>query len=166
VARDRKLAIVYCKPNGQRSERTVDPLGLVAKGIVWYLVANTAAGMRTFRVSRIEKATLLPKVCKRPRDFNLAAHWASTTRQLAETRTHFTATFRLQAKTAKWLMEWHHGKELGEPNADGRVAVSLDFDNEDQARFVALGLGSRVEVLEPESLKSSVVEEAKRVASS
>ena len=166
VARDRKLAMVYCKPNGQRSDRTVDPLGLVAKGIVWYLVANTSAGMRTFRVSRIEKATLLAKPCKRPRDFNLAAHWASTTKQLAETRTHFTATFRLEPKAAKWLMEWHHGKEVGAANSDGQVTVSLDFDNEDQARFIALGLGSRVEVMEPESLKFGVVEEAKRVASS
>lgn len=105
VARDRKLAIVYCKPNGQRSERTVDPLGLVAKGMVWYLVANTTAGMRTFRVSRIEKATLLAKASKRPRDFNLAAHWVATTRRLAEMRVSFTAVFRLESTAAKWLSE-------------------------------------------------------------
>jgi len=164
VARDRKLAIVYCKPNGQRSERTVDPLGLVAKGVVWYLVANTPAGMRTFRVSRIEKATLLAKPSKRPRDFNLGAHWTATTRQLAEQRTRFTATFRVEATTAKWLLEWHTGKELAPSDSDGHVAVSLDFDSEDQARFVALGLGSRAAVLAPESLKASVVTEAKRIA--
>lgn len=165
VSRDRKLAIVYAKPDGQRSERIVDPLGLVAKGIVWYLVANTPAGMRTFRVSRIEKATLLPKPCKRPRDFNLAAYWASTTKRLTEMRSRFTATFRLEARAAKWLMEWHSARELGGANADGWVTISLDFDSEDHARFVALGLGSRVEVLEPESLKSSVLAEAKHVAS-
>ena len=32
VARDRKLTFHYRKPDGERSERTVDPLGLVAKG--------------------------------------------------------------------------------------------------------------------------------------
>src|ERR1019366_9576510 len=30
------------------TERTVHPLGLVAKGSVWYLVADTDAGLRTF----------------------------------------------------------------------------------------------------------------------
>src|ERR1700716_3577247 len=34
------------------TDRTVHPLGLVAKGSVWYLVADTDAGMRTFRVWR------------------------------------------------------------------------------------------------------------------
>src|SRR5262249_24522342 len=47
VTRDRKLRITYCKPNGERSVRLVDPLGLVAKGSTWYLVANTSAGLRT-----------------------------------------------------------------------------------------------------------------------
>src|SRR5437763_3568631 len=35
VARDRKLAIVYWKANREMVERTVDPLGLVAKGATW-----------------------------------------------------------------------------------------------------------------------------------
>jgi predicted DNA-binding transcriptional regulator YafY len=166
VARDRKLAIVYCKPNGQRSERTVDPLGLVAKGVVWYLVANTTAGMRTFRLSRIEKATLLARPCKRPQDFNLATYWTATTKRLAETRTHFTATFRLEPHDAKWLTEWHPARTLDAPDANGRVTLSLDFDSEEQARFVALGLGSRAEVLDPASLKFSVVAEARRIAES
>ena len=164
VARDRKLAMVYCKPDGQRSERRVDPLGLVAKGTVWYLVANTPAGMRTFRVSRIESATLLAKPCKRPPDFNLATYWSSSTKRLAETRTRFTATLRLEAQTAKWMTSWHSARELGLPATDGRVTLTLDFNSEEEARFVALGLGSRAEVVEPESLRSNVVAEAKRVA--
>src|SRR5215470_2091951 len=56
VARDRKLKIRYRKPKENEttlSERIVDPLGLVAKGRSWYLVANTARGYRTYRVSRI-----------------------------------------------------------------------------------------------------------------
>ena len=42
-ARDRRPA----------SGRVVHPLGLAAKGPVWYLVADTEAGLRTFRVDRV-----------------------------------------------------------------------------------------------------------------
>jgi len=154
VSRDRKLAITYCKPNGDRSERTVDPLRLVAKGSAWYLVANTPAGMRTFRVSRIERATTLRQACKRPRDFNLPVYWASVTKALAETRKRFPATLRLEQRTAKWILSWHSAKQLANADAQGWVTIALDFENEDEARFVILGLGTSVQVVEPKSLIS------------
>ena len=49
VARDRKLKISYRKleDGGTTTERIIDPLGLVAKGLSWYLVANTSRGYRT-----------------------------------------------------------------------------------------------------------------------
>src|SRR5262249_7208216 len=56
VAHDRKLSIQYRPTGRERGERTIDPLGLVAKGSTWYLVANTPRGFRTYRVSRIEDA--------------------------------------------------------------------------------------------------------------
>lgn len=152
VSRDRKLTLIYCKPNGERSERTVDPLGLVAKGSAWYLVANTAAGMRTFRVSRIERATPLNLQCRRPLDFNLASYWASVTKEISEARTRFPATLRLEPKTAKWMLSWHCAKQVGSADERGWVTIGLDFENEDDARFVVLGLGTRVEVIQPHSL--------------
>ena len=154
VSRDRKLAIVYCKPNGERSKRTVDPLGLVAKGNAWYLVANTPAGMRTFRVSRIEAATLLNEPCQRPSHFNLAAYWTATTKELSETWKRFPATLRLEPQAAKGISTWHCARQVGTADARGWVTMDIEFENEEEARFVALGLGTRVEVLEPKSLVS------------
>lgn len=152
VSRDRKLAIVYCKTNGERSERTVDPLGLVAKGSAWYLVANTAAGMRTFRVSRMERATPLNQPCKRPHNFNLAAYWASMTKELSETWKRFPATLRLDTRAAKWLLTWHSAKQVEAADAKGWITLDLDFESEEEARFMVLGLGTRVEIVEPKSL--------------
>ena len=152
VSRDRKLAIVYTKPNGERSERTVDPLGLVAKGSAWYLVANTPAGMRTFRVSRMERATPLKQPCRRPRNFNLAAYWTSMTKELSETWKRFPTTLRLEPRAAKWMLTWHRAKPLAVDHAEGWITVNLDFESEEEARFVVLGLGTRVEIVEPKSL--------------
>jgi predicted DNA-binding transcriptional regulator YafY len=160
VSRDRKLAIVYCKANGERSERTVDPLGLVAKGSAWYLVANTATGMRTFRVSRIEQATPLNQGCKRPHDFNLASYWNSMTKELSETWKRFSVTLRMEPNVARWMLTWHSAKPLGPADTRGWVTLTLEFESEHEARFVALGLGNRVEILEPKSLLSYVAKQA------
>src|SRR6185503_18243180 len=56
VSRDRKLGFRYWRAGRESVERAVDPLGLVAKGSAWYLVARTADGLRTYRVSRMEEA--------------------------------------------------------------------------------------------------------------
>ncbi len=72
---DRKLAIVYRPAGRDRVDRVVDPLGLVAKRSTWYLVARTAAGLRSYRVSRIEEATLLDAQAECPPDFDLADFW-------------------------------------------------------------------------------------------
>jgi len=152
VSRDKKLAIAYSKPNGERSERTVDPLGLVAKGSAWYVVANTPAGMRTFRVSRIERATPLNQPCRRPSDFNLVAYWTSVTKKLSEARKRFPATLQVEPKAAKSLLTWHSAIQLDRPDAEGWIPISLEFENEEEARFVVLGLGTSIRVVQPKSL--------------
>src|SRR3954453_1833473 len=48
-----QVALRSAARSGNASERVVHPLGLALKGTVWYLVANTDAGMRTFRVWRV-----------------------------------------------------------------------------------------------------------------
>ena len=53
-----RVRLDYRDRSGTATERVVDPLGLVAKGSVWYLVAGTDAGLRTFRVSRVREVTL------------------------------------------------------------------------------------------------------------
>jgi predicted DNA-binding transcriptional regulator YafY len=42
--------------------------------------------------------------------------------------------------------------------------LQVDFDNDREGRFIVLGLGSAVRVLEPESLRQWVEGEARAVA--
>lgn len=162
VSRDRKLSIRYHKPNGDISERLVDPLGVVAKGMTWYLVANTDEGLRTFRVSRIEKAALLDLPIERPRDFDLAAYWKSSTDRLRDSRSRFTVTLRLEPRAADELSMWIKATRIA-TREDGWVTLQADFDDEERACFYAQGLGARVEVLEPQSLRERVMASAAAV---
>jgi len=159
VARDRKLTFHYQKPDGERSERTVDPLGLVAKGSAWYLVASTGEGFRTFRVSRIDQAVLLATPSDRPVGFDLAAHWKSSTDQLRESRRRYVATLSVEPRASERLAMWRSTSPrspAGRSPVDGWVTREVEFDDEDQACFVALGFGPRAAVLWPESLRERV----------
>lgn len=165
VARDRKLAMQY-KPSGrERAERIVDPLGLVAKGNAWYLVANTPNGFRTYRVSRIEDPKLLDRPCERPANFDLAAYWQTSTKQFQDGWRRHTATLRVEPSAAEWVKMWQAAspRETPTPGADGWVTLTVQFDHENEACFLVLGLGSRVEVVEPERLRQRVVTEAQKL---
>ena len=63
---DRQVRIRYRRADDSERERTIDPLGLVAKGSLWYLIAAVEGEFRTYRVSRIAAATLLDTPCVRP----------------------------------------------------------------------------------------------------
>ena len=160
VSRDRKLSIFYAKNNRERVERIVDPLGLVAKSGTWYLVANTPAGLRTFRVSRIEEARILDQMSVRPADFDLAKYWCSSAQRFREGWPHFDTLLRLHPDCAKQLKRWHNAAEDGRgPDAEGWLTMNVQFDDEEQACFMVLAQGARVDVIEPASLRERVTAE-------
>src|SRR3954468_16401975 len=53
VIRGVQVRLGYVDREGTETERTVHPLGVVAKGPWWYLVSTTEAGRRTFRIDRV-----------------------------------------------------------------------------------------------------------------
>jgi predicted DNA-binding transcriptional regulator YafY len=165
VSRDRKLFIRYRKPNGEISERTVDPLGLVAKSPAWYLVARTTEGFRTFRVSRIEKATMLEVAVERPPDFDLAVHWRSSTEAFRDQRGRYAVTMRLDRRLAEQLMQWRAAKVVptDRDDPDDWVTLRAEFEDEQHACFMTLGMGARAEVLEPAALREQVIASAAAV---
>ncbi len=157
VARDRKLEIRYRPAGREPAERTVDPLGLVAKGGTWYLVARTPDGFRTYRVSRIEDARLLDKPSERPADFDLAAYWKTSTEELRR-KARYEATLHLEPSAAQSLTTWRTTSPAAaaESDAPGWVTLRVQFEDEEQARFVVLGLAPRVDVIAPVSLRDRV----------
>jgi predicted DNA-binding transcriptional regulator YafY len=159
VSRDRRLAIRYWPAGREAAERIVDPLGLVAKGGTWYLVARTAAGLRTYRVSRIENARILDEAFERPADFDLAAYWRTSTEELRKGRQRYQATLRLEPGAAASFQKWRTTAPLSssaEPGSEGWVTLKVQFDDAEQAAFVVLGLGPKVDVIEPASLRARV----------
>jgi predicted DNA-binding transcriptional regulator YafY len=168
VARERRLAFQYTRADGQKAPRTVDPLGLVAKGLSWYLVARAPHGMRTYRVSRMESVTVLAFGFERPANFNLEAYWQHSTAELERQRSNYRAVLAVAPEVASRLEGWLDSKAVpgvaSNEAPEGWVTMQMDFDAEGHARFVALGLGTRVKVLEPKELREWVRREAGSVS--
>src|SRR5215467_11468476 len=73
--RGRRLEIRY-REGADDVSRRIDPLGLILKAGVWYLLAQRRGGERVYRVSRIVSARERAEPFDRPRDFDLATAWA------------------------------------------------------------------------------------------
>jgi predicted DNA-binding transcriptional regulator YafY len=159
VSADRKLSFVYCQPGKERGQRVVDPLGLVAKGNTWYLVAATPHGLRTYRISRMQEAKLLDVPCKRPANFDLALYWKQSTEEFAAGWKRLTATLRVEPRVARQMKMWSpwmHVTEAGGSEPDGWTTLRAEFSCPDEALFIVMGFGAGVEVIEPESLRERV----------
>jgi len=168
VARERKLAFDYTKADGEKAPRTVDPLGLVAKGLSWYLVATGVNGVRTYRVSRMEHTTMLASGFERPPRFDLAEFWKKSTAEFSQQRRRYAATLSLTAGAARKLQGWYAatvvtGSKHREHPGDW-TTVRAEFEAEAEARFIVLGFGSCVEVVEPKELRQWVQAEARAMA--
>jgi predicted DNA-binding transcriptional regulator YafY len=168
VARERKLAFDYTKADGEKAPRTVDPLGLVAKGLSWYLVARAAHGIRTYRVSRMQAVTALASGFDRPPRFDLAEYWKKSTAEFNQQRRRYAATLSLTADAARKLQGWFAttlvpGSMRVEDSGDW-VTLRAEFEAEAEARFIVLGFGSRVRVVAPTELQQWVQTEAHAMA--
>ncbi len=168
VSRERQLVFDYVRGDGQRSARTVDPLGLVAKGTSWYLVGRGGNGLRTFRVSRMTAATVLASGFERPAKFDLAEYWGRTTAELEGRRKRFSVVLALAPRAAQMLATRCPTSPVatarGAAIPEGWLTVRAEFDDEKFAHFVVLGLGTRVRAIEPEEFRRSIMEEARAVA--
>lgn len=167
VWRERQLKLIYQRAGGcDPVQRLVDPLGLVAKGSVWYLVAAVEGEVRSYRVSRVLDAVVTEQPCVRPKGFDLAAYWEQSTASFKANLPQYQATLRVAPEVFPMMRFAGRFARIGHadpPGADGWIKVIIRFDVEEMACEYALSFASRVEVLDPTSLREKVVSAAESV---
>ena len=156
IWRQRQVRFVYRRVLCEASERTGDPLGLVAKGSVWYLIANTGGEPRTYRVSRIQDAVILEQPSTRPPDFDLGTYWERSAAEFREKLPRYYATFMASPAVMRWVR--YRGWRLEEEVAEGdSIRLRLRFDAAEEAVQFALSFGGDIEVVEPDELRARVL---------
>ncbi|WP_331738734.1 WYL domain-containing protein [Streptomyces sp. NBC_01276] len=139
------------KPAG---ERTVDPLGLVAKAGVDYLVAGTESGLRTFRLSRVTSVEPTGEPVVRPPDFDLGTAWRALSGAFQDGMYAVTARARVRPDTLPLLQRFLGGRvRVGGPLPDGWTEVWVSGPAAKALAGHLAGLGAGVEVLEPPEVR-------------
>ncbi|MDQ3310704.1 MAG: YafY family transcriptional regulator [Actinomycetota bacterium] len=153
-----QVRIGYIDRTRTPSERVVHPLGLVEKGTVWYLIAGTESGMRTFRVGRIREVVLTDDPVERPPDFDLNATWQSVAANIEELRTSFRARVLIDVR-AVGALRGQFGSAvtvLDERRDDGRAEVEIGSSSAHLIAQQLAGWGNGIEVLEPDAVRDEL----------
>ncbi len=122
-----------------------------------------------FRAARITGARVLAQACRRPADFDLAAFWDDWSASFVTSRAKIEVLVRASPGALAAF-----GEVFGDPGqaaleaappADelGWREVSLTFEHEVAAAHRLAGFEGQLEVLSPPTVRSRLVETARRI---
>ncbi len=146
-----QVELEYSGRDRKESRRTIHPLGLVAKSSVWYLVAGTAAGQRTFRVDRVRAVEVTDRPVERPDGFDLSETWKQVVADVDELR----VPVRVQARVEReWLgiLRSSFGNRVrivDERDGDDWVDVELRGHHVESVAVELAGFVEHVDVVAP-----------------
>ena len=138
--------------------RRLDPLGLVLKAGVWYLLARRRGEERVYRVSRIVSARERAQASERPAGFDLATAWTERSEAFERSRNQVEVTLRVPRNELQYLRE-PRVLEDGE-----RPTVVAKFQSLEQAFRNLLAYGPGAEVLAPAELRDRIAAAAAATA--
>ncbi len=155
VIAGRQIVLGYVAREGLPSTRTVHPLGLATKAGSWYLVAETDAGRRTFRVDRIQSVELTDESVVRPDGFVLADAWQMIATEVEQMRLPVVVRALVDPQAMSWFRHTLGSRlRIGMAIDDGRVEVEIRSHSDYSVAGELAGFGSIVEVIEPPSVRS------------
>ncbi|HUL67861.1 MAG TPA: YafY family protein [Burkholderiaceae bacterium] len=162
VWKNRRLAMRYESWSGIK-DREVEPLGLVLKAGVWYMVGR-ASGRdepRVFRLSNVHALTPLRQSFEYPDDFDLAAYWSVSTRRFEASVYHDQASLHVSARGLALLQQFppavadaarRSARPIG--RRPGWSRVTIPIESVDHAVGQLLRLGAEAEARTPPALRA------------
>lgn len=160
VGAGRQVDVEYEPPGRPAQVRRLHPHGLVCKRGVWYLLATSPSGLRTYRLSRVRSVRVTGTAVSRPPDFDLARAWAEVQQGIAERSpapvvvradVAVRAMRRLRATVGSWWPVEEHG-----PGPAGRVRVTMHFPSATFAAAELAGFGPSLTVHSPRLVRSEL----------
>jgi predicted DNA-binding transcriptional regulator YafY len=155
---------------GVRSvERDLQPLGLVLKAGIWYLVALSEDRVRTFRVSRFVAASVGEHAVTRPPGFDLPAYWAESIQLYEREAPRVTVTVRVDPAVISALADAvgygaiRNAERLEADDVEGWLHLRFTADWPEEVPGRLIGLGSRAEILDPLEVRERAILLARRM---
>lgn len=169
VWEERRVAAQY-RRDDQTVDRTLEPLGLVLKAGVWYVVARSEGQERTYRVSRFVSVEPLSQKFERPVSFDVASFWAEAIAAYERELPRVEVSIRMSrdelpaVATVIGQRQLDTAMATATGSSDGDLRLTLSYETLDEAMGPLLRLGGHVEVLEPRDLRERILDAARGVA--
>ena len=138
------------------SLREADPYGLVHYLNAWHVIAycHLRQDIRNFRLDRMDDLALLPKTFQRPANFKMSETQSGQ-------RKRMVVRVLFDKEVARWVKESRsYFTESIEETPQG-LLVTLKPHQESEVLQWLLSWGSHVRILEPETLRKQIIEEAR-----
>ncbi|MGN6694730.1 MAG: helix-turn-helix transcriptional regulator [Aquihabitans sp.] len=153
-----ELRLGYQSRTGDPTERIVQPLGVVAKGRTWYLIADTEAGRRTFRVDRITSLEPTGEAAVRPDGFDLAGAWEDVLERVDDIRLQVAAHATLHPELVGPLrFALGNRAVIGETTPNG-VSLTLRGHSIRSLAAEISGFGAYLDVHDPPELRQALAD--------
>jgi predicted DNA-binding transcriptional regulator YafY len=160
VVRRRKVRLVYAGRSAASraaSERLVDPWGLVDKDDVWYLVAGTDAGQRTFRLDRVVEAEVTDLPAHRPDGFELADAWQRVVDEVEQRRSGASATVLVDPWLVRGLrLSFGRYLDVAGEEPDGRLRATVAAQSTIAIAEQLAGWATLIDVMGPPDVVSEL----------
>ena len=169
VWESRRVKISY-ERDGEQVERLLGPLGVVLKAGIWYVVADAAGQIRTYRVSRVRAAEPTDEAFERPADFDLAGYWVESTAAYERELDRIEVIVRVRPGHVDALADFignqaaRSAERIDEPDPHGWPRLRLKLSWPGDAPGQLLGMGADLEVLSPPGMRDRVAQIANEVA--
>ncbi|WP_055567436.1 helix-turn-helix transcriptional regulator [Streptomyces atriruber] len=170
---DDRLVTARYRRQEAEVERELEPYGLVLKAGVWYLCARVtdSGAYRVYRIDRFASVVAGGQRFVRDEEFDLPGFWDERAAQFARAILRAEVVVRLTEAGVRRLPHATDAvstrealETAGEPDATGRVTVTLPVENEDVAYTQLMSLGPEVEVVAPAELRARFADAAARTA--
>ncbi len=180
VWNQRRVSVRYHRWTGEVT-RTLEPLGLVLKAGMWYLVARAigsgegdldiADQIRMYRISRIHQLDVLREHFERPEGFDLAEYWQAASQRFESSLHQARAVVRLAPRALDRLSSMLGPvgmrtirESMEAPDKHGWVRVALPIESVEDAVETLLRLGADAEALAPAELRERMVQVSRALA--
>lgn len=162
-----RVKMSYLNNDGKESKRLVDPLGLVCKRNVWYLIANSVESgeIRTFRVDQIINLNIHDgEKFVYPNKFFLADHIGCSWGVFYNDKVQIVK-LKFSKKVAHRVknLRYHPTQRIVEECCDGSVILEFEVCGLVEMQSWILQWGSQVEVLVPLKLRKEILQTAQSI---
>ncbi len=151
ILNKKMVSLDYYGPNGEKTERTIEPLKLVLKGYAWYVYAfcHMKNDFRTFKVSRIKNLMIKERsfIRNAPENFVMESKEVNIKTIRIVLKIHSKSAFRV-------FDEFESDSITESP--DGCFFVSVDLPDEEWLYAYILSFGEDAEVIEPKNIRNSL----------